>query len=239
MANTIGNAFVLLNLVQKDAWDKFYICLTAGLVVIGVGTLAAIWYQAAKTRDAAEATSVSAKAAQDSVKVLERQTAATETAANAALANAQAVMNIERAWLDVSLRREGPAVYSLQVTNYGRTIATITEFCLMPKLSQVTEALPEPGELRFFDTKKVIRRSKLLVPNTPWIALSINLVTELSDATYQKIRSKQMGFAYYGVVRYVDISNNPHESNFCYYYNTSTSYDCLVPVEAPEYNEHT
>ena len=230
----------------KDGWDKFYICLTAALVAIAAVTLGAIWYQAVKTRDAAEATKISAEAtkasaeaAQKSVEILERQTAATETAANAALTNAKAVLNIERAWLDIILRQETPAIYTWQVTNYGRTIAMIKEFCLIPKFSPLSQTIPEPGELRPFDSKKVIRRSKLLVPNIPWAALPLNLAGELPDATYQKIRSKQMGLSCYGIVRYDDVSGNPHESIFCYYYNASAGYECLVPVEAPEYNLHT
>jgi hypothetical protein len=49
-------------LPRKDWWDKFYICLTATLVIIGGFTLVAIWYQAIQTKIAAEATTDAAKA---------------------------------------------------------------------------------------------------------------------------------------------------------------------------------
>jgi hypothetical protein len=51
-------------LPEKDTWDKVYICLTFALVVIATVTLFGIWYQAVKTKDAAEA-------ARDSVRLQE------------------------------------------------------------------------------------------------------------------------------------------------------------------------
>jgi hypothetical protein len=62
--------------IEKDIWDKVYICLTGVLVVIGGFTLAAILYQAVKTRDATEAIKDQTKAVQDSItlqKTLKRQ----------------------------------------------------------------------------------------------------------------------------------------------------------------------
>jgi hypothetical protein len=53
-------------LPKKDGWDELYICLTFLLVLVATVTLIAIWYQAVKTRDAAEATRLNAQAFIDS-----------------------------------------------------------------------------------------------------------------------------------------------------------------------------
>jgi hypothetical protein len=91
---------------RKDIWDKFYICLTAVLVLVGICTFIAIWYQAVKTRDAAEATQRSATAARDSV---------------------DALINSERAWIDGELIRNTNVVkrYLLKITNHGKTPAQV------------------------------------------------------------------------------------------------------------------
>jgi hypothetical protein len=119
---------------KKDFWDKLYIFLTIVLVLIGAGTLGGIWYQAVKTRDAAEATRDSAKAAQDSVKILERQTAATEMAATAARDNIEFFLNKERARLRVELEKlslelEFDRVYivDFRILIHGPTAAFITD----------------------------------------------------------------------------------------------------------------
>lgn len=119
---------------KKNFWDKFYIYLTAALVLIGIGTLGAIWYQAVKTRDAAEATSISARAAQQSLTILERQTAATEIAANAARDNIELFINKERARLRVGLEKlnlepeaEGAYIVNFKITIHGTTEAFITD----------------------------------------------------------------------------------------------------------------
>lgn len=57
----------------KDKWDKVNICLTGGLVLVAVFTLVAVWFQAVKTRDAADATADSVKAIKNQSDILERQ----------------------------------------------------------------------------------------------------------------------------------------------------------------------
>jgi hypothetical protein len=104
--------------IEKDPWDKVYICLTVALVVIAGLTLRIIWDQATQTRIAAEA-------ARDS--------------AAAASRNTDVLIDIERAWLipsggvhpkSLPTRRLRPIQTELlvvQINNFGRTPAWITD----------------------------------------------------------------------------------------------------------------
>ena len=59
------------------------------------------------------------------LKIIERQTTATGTAANAALRNAQAVINAERPWIVVNVQEnsESKQVFTFRIVNKGRTPA--------------------------------------------------------------------------------------------------------------------
>src|ERR1051326_5006428 len=83
------------------------------LVVIGVITFFAVWYQARETRRAAQATELSAKAASDAVEVSKQNVSVAresadaardsvivaEKSAAAAKQSADAIINSERAWV--------------------------------------------------------------------------------------------------------------------------------------------
>lgn len=157
-----------------------------------------------------------------------RQSAdAAKTSAESAETTANALIATERAWVDVRLAKQGPAIYFVEITNYGRTVARIKEIGLVCSLS--------PGSNGTITT---YQRDKLLVPNLPWNAFTLNLVQALGNETLQKVRSGELALEYCAIVRYESI--RPDCQSECrYFYNTAVNCDCLVPVEAPEYNTHT
>ena len=155
------------------------------------------------------------------------QATATKDNAAAARASADALLNIERAWVDIRLTKQGPAVYFLEIANYGRTVAKVKEYTLTPTLSP-SQATSEAKYLC----------NKLLVPNVPWNPVILNLPRDLGNDIYQRIRTGEVKLSYHAVVRYASITDS-HESECRYWYNSASNYDCLLPVEAPEYNNRT
>ncbi len=134
----------------------------------------------------------------------------------------------------------GPAVYNLEFTNCGRTVAQIKEYSLVPKLSAATEKLTEASKLRNFERSKTVYYSKLLEPrDKPWIAGELNLVVELGREDFDAVWNNNKSLAYYGIVKDDDISGEAHETEFCYWFNAAPDYRCLLRVQAPEYNKHT
>src|SRR5712692_1954023 len=198
--------------VQSNRWSEWLwqpLRLNWPLVLVGIG---AIW-AALRTLDLIKR----------QADIMAGQTKDTATAAKAASHNAiatlksvEAFKNAERAWVDVYLTKIGPAVYNLEVKNCGRTVAKIKEFCLIPKLSPSPETLPEASKIYDFENSTTVRRSKLLVPDDPWVILTINLVTNLGKEDFASVWANKIGLVYYGILRYDDISDEAHETYFCY-----------------------
>jgi hypothetical protein len=114
---------VVKGLPDKDRWDKAYIVLTGALVLVGIFTFGAIWYQAFKTRDAAKAS----------------------------LLNVQHLVNCERPWFSVSFHWSHRDWCShLLVINKGRTPGILQEmfaepvFCERPDNLKVPPVYSEP-----------------------------------------------------------------------------------------------
>jgi hypothetical protein len=82
------------------------------LVAVGLLTFYAVWKQAKETTRATQAM-------RDSIPLQKKS-------ADAALANAQAVINAERAWVDITLHRMGMTTYEFRVTNVGKSPAFLT-----------------------------------------------------------------------------------------------------------------
>ena len=127
---------------QKDAWDKAYVGFTGGLVVVAIITLGVVWYQATKTREAAEATREAAKAAQDTVgkiaeqigvmreqnEILGRSVVEAKRSADAARGGLDALVATERAWIDGEIHLKavaGAMRWAIRITNVGKTPAVV------------------------------------------------------------------------------------------------------------------
>jgi hypothetical protein len=221
---------VIVMAPKKDFWDKSYICLTAALVLIGILTFGAVWYQAAKTRDAAEATRDSAKAAHDSVKVLERQTAATETAANAARDNIELFINKERARLTIelgslSLESEHNEAYlvSFRISIHGATAAFIGDAqCVAGYLP--LENINDTDYVPFM--YKITQVPDVMSPGSEPIE-TFAIFHDGDGRVINEIRLDRFFVFIRGYIKYRDVFDKNRETAFRYVWK----YSRLTPVE--------
>jgi hypothetical protein len=102
------------------------------LVLVAALTGYVIWLQA---KEMAKATSA-----------MERQTEATRIAADAALLNAQAVINAERPWfvVTIELHMGYPGFYNIKITNKGRTPGILEEVFVETYFIENPSDLPSP-----------------------------------------------------------------------------------------------
>jgi hypothetical protein len=207
------------------------------LVIVTAITAGFICWQAWETRRAARAAADSVIAIQRQTGVLERQAKASEDAAQASQKTAEAIVKIERAWIDVYLTRFTSTEYRMEVTNCGRTVAKIKNYSLASKLSDPGEKTTTPYN---FEYSTRVSCSKLLEPrDTAWIAMTLNLIKDLGKEDLAAVWNKKKGLAYYGIIRYDDTAGEPHETEFCYYFEAAQESRCLLRVQAAEYNTHT
>lgn len=192
-----------------------------------------IGYQGWETRRAAQATRDSVNAVKEQARIMERQTVAAEQAAQTAKDSATALANIERAWVDVRLIRETEGLYTLHLTNCGRTVAHVKQLVLRCTITPAgRDVVFEPS------TDRTLSQNKLLIPTVPWPALALDLRQELGSDTYHQVRAGAIRLHYRLIVRYASISPNC-ETEQLYYFNSARDYQCLVPIEASEYNRYT
>lgn len=167
-------------------------------------------------------------------RVFTRQAKASEDAIAAAKISSDTLANIERAWVDVRLAMQWRSqLYSIEITNYGRTVADIrrivTESTIIREGADAGSAVPHVIEYR---------KSKLLFPNQPWSPLTVNMEGDFGTGILQQLRKGEMRMSYRVVVHYVGITPDCR-SECLYYWKNAGSDGFLVPVEAPEYNQHT
>jgi len=177
---------------------------------------------------------VAACLAKNTLRWLGTQTRANVRAANAAKESSDALANIERAWIDVRVQRtSGNYLYTVELRNYGRTVAHIREIVTELSFS------PAQGNEAAFPVTTTDRKGKLLVPGSdPWPALLLNFDGGLRKETFDKVKAGEIGMSYHVTVHYSSIRPDCR-SECLYYWNHVANYGCLVPVEAPEYNQHT
>jgi hypothetical protein len=167
-------------------------------------------------------------------RILMRQAKASEDAIVQAKTSSDTLANIERAWVDVRLTMQvTPYLYVIEITNYGRTVADVrrivTESTLIKEGTNPSSASPITTEYR---------KSKLLVPNQPWSALTVNLDGDFGTGIFQQLRKGEMRFSYKVVVHYASIRPDCR-SECLYFWEHANNSGRLTPVEAPEYNPHT
>jgi hypothetical protein len=178
-----------------------------------------------------------------------------KAAADAALKNAQAIINSERPWVMIqikeSLRDDSVGAFKslrsfqLSIFNYGQTPAHITR-CLGPTIEfyqNPDEQLPTPPD---YGTSEWSRR--FLAPND---SLSIGDPIAPSDTKMKEIitgafRGEQTGrgdLVAYGLIEYSDgISEKPYRTAFCYRHEQgalSSMGGHLVLCGPTVYNEYT
>jgi hypothetical protein len=228
---------------KRDLADWGYWAFSALLVVVGglqvwllSRTLGAIKKQGDLIERQVKSTEDAVTAARDNAQAAKDNAEAAKANAEAAKTSVETLMNSERAWVDVRLEWKGPAIYHLQFTNFGRTVAKIKGWKLETRIYLFGEQLPAAEKI--FDNSNLSPHAKLLPPSgTPWHAERLDLAARLGDDMVRKLSGQEIHLAYWGILAYDDISDKPHLTYFCYCYNAATQ--SLEPVEDPEYNEHT
>jgi hypothetical protein len=208
--------------VKKDGLDRAYIVLTGALVAVGMLTLLAIWKQAGYTRKAADA----------------------------ALFNAQAVINAERPWVIVTVKQEGVGgIASIFYSSVrGRTPAIILSNWADRIYVGDPQNLPVPPI--YGDEGTVFAAQPLVTADDPpsvAYQFSIQLaLTALTDDKRSKIAYMDEWLCVYGRVRYTDLlakdaQGNPvvHETRWCYVYYPTEPAGTFVKDGPPAYNGYT
>jgi hypothetical protein len=225
---------------QPKPWNG-YASPEGALVIVGIITFGGILYQARET-------AISAKAARDSVAeikrqadIMERQTTATEIAANAADKNAKALINSERAWfiayIDYGGRIWGDVIEDSEgnqdtwiypkiiVKNKGKTPGWLMEI----KYAAVVYggAIPETPDVRLLKPDPLYHGTTPLANGDPFIYPF--------KVAYPGDHPKTM--VLYGVVTYRDIFGENRTTWFGYLITPEFRLD-RIP-ERREYNRCT
>ncbi len=194
--NDKSRRVVIERLPDKDRWDKAYIVFTSILVGVGIVTLIAIWYQAVKTRDAAEA----------------------------ALLNAHALINTERAWVVVKEERTNTYSFRLTIENVGKTPAKlISNFLEVAILNRGQKLSPEP----VYKTEHYEGLQPSLISPGDTRFIYTAAIQELNgshpkDRWIRDVENGLFEIFFFGCVRYMDTLGNPssgssvHETRWCF-----------------------
>ena len=185
-----------------------------------------------------------------------RATNAANQAATAALLNAQAIINSERAWVMVQVNKEkvetgldqnvglfGWSGFQFIMFNYGKTPAHILDcreltFDFLERPDSDLQIPPQYGESN--RTKKFLapRDSSLL--GSPFKPSTTRLQTVEKRAAIGE--HTKGDFVVYGLIEYSDgVSQEVRRTAFCYRHdkNTLSEGGNLVPCGPPVYNEYT
>jgi hypothetical protein len=168
-------------------------------------------------------------------------------AAQAALLNAQAIINAERPWILISVEPSAEKLNSFTViaTNRGRTPASIIAKSEHTKIAIDEHALPGVPEYDFQAPIPFIPR--ILVPgeSTPIKSVGREDLLGLcgSEEAFKRIENWEEKFFIYGKVVYRDLiasaDNQLHETNWCCWYIRGRQMDGLVIAGPSAYNAHT
>jgi hypothetical protein len=104
-----------------DPWFIASVIATLLLVLAAGGTLRVLWRQ---TNEIAEQVALMKEAATQTNRLIEQA----QKSADAAFLNAQAIVNAERAWIHITLAMHSISLYSINVTNHGKTPARILDY---------------------------------------------------------------------------------------------------------------
>jgi hypothetical protein len=219
-----GNSYANMRIQRK------LVTYTGLLVLVGVVSALVICWQSIETRRAASAA---------------------KRAAEAALLNAQAVINSERPWVMAQFDviagdNAAKSLFKLKAFNYGKTPAHITA-CDGPKAEYIrrSEGLPMPPNYGQWNWDKRFLAPRDSMPMrdliNPW---EINM-TDIREGWQNNATSLPADriLVIYGLIQYTDgISATPHKTAYCYQLNREKMSDMggfLVPYGPSEYNAYT
>jgi hypothetical protein len=165
------------------------------------------------------------------------QTIATKKAAEAALLNAQALVNSERPWLIAEVEKDSvmPHFYHLRITNYGRTPARFLSGDASHTIVERPDLLPIPPS---YPSPIVLPTQLLIAPNKGFLVphgYSISHLLQMPDAVNKVL-------VIYGRVLYEDmiVTGVEHETRWCFgYVQTSRGYIAEYEFVQAGPNEYT
>ncbi len=187
------------------------------LVIVGIATCLIIGWQSCETRKAAKGT---------------------QKAANAALLNAQAVINAERAWITVTPHIGSPKFYPLRektapipddlvdvlpiahlfagkLVNVGKTPAKIEAAAI-----RYIRTSTHPSELDATpDYGEISERVMFVFPNeVNTISAQLSPIPTMTQAQIDAVQDEKEFLYAFGIVKYRDVYGESHETRFGYFY---------------------
>ena len=173
-----------------------------------------------------------------------------EVAAEAALLNAQAVINAERALLLFTVEKErvqgpgGPSIFHINVVNYGKVPARRLE---ISRPNHATMALSDFVSLSPPDYGDVLQETQeWLAPKESWRVATFSpyekRVERVLDAQDRGVEPDTMEVIIYGQVTYYDGISGDRHSRYCLAHDRepfSNVGGSLTPVGSEEYLECT
>jgi hypothetical protein len=185
------------------------------------------------------------------------QTIATKKAAEAAMLNAQFLVDSERAWmigtpditkLDLLPVPGAKFIYKCNLRNVGRTPARMIQAGLAFRKAKSLSDIPQTP---IYEEEEIHSLNKILIIpqascSTPQDSFYIRGEAKLTGEELIAVKRGTGGILYaYGFVKYLDSFHREHETHFCHYYHVPGPYDIAeegfqLCVDAPrEYNKAT
>jgi len=204
--------------VTWATWALVILALTAS--VVAYLTFRGVEQQVQEMRESGKQMQKLIEHAESQVAAITKSVAATQNTANAALLNAQAIINAQRAWISVKLRRYAEEAFTLSIHNHGRTPGEIT---LVKHLDKYVPTISDfEPDSNYEEIAEQLYR-KIIVPGEIWEAGGFwddNLRLIMPDELYKEVKSSRQRYFIYGVVEYKDtVIGDLHETRFCFWYN--------------------
>jgi hypothetical protein len=180
------------------------------------------------------------------LKTIDRQTKATEDAAEAALLSAKALLDAERPWLSVTVEqmKGSAALYQFSVKNLGRTPAMVIGTSVVRVVCEALPEIPEypDGMSAVESAREESGEVRLLAPDETWKFAAVDMSGIepgwlLGQFAFNDLKSGKRDFFYFGKVQYRDVFAPAvlHETHFCYIYKLAD----FLPFSKPGYNRYT
>ena len=196
---------------------------TGILAIVGVLQVGTMIWQAWLLRGTLKEIKTQAGHMERQTKILEDSVAVAQKAADAALANAQAVITSERAWLVVRLKeinkqeipKDGDMRFGWEIENVGKTPAKLIEAGARAMFDLDANPLPETPNYGFPDTFS----ERILVPGAKltlwacWFKLENGIYHDLRQTEPVKIADLLVCFGY---VKYRDMFDGTEEHISCF-----------------------
>jgi hypothetical protein len=170
---------------------------------------------------------------------IERQTKAGEDAANAALLNAQALINAERPWLMVEAC--GFPSITLKMVNKGRTPAQLIWYSKVPSVCDhlTGELMGEPHYGKYYDEVGVqIMNVPMIFPDgeMPAGEYSVTALQQEFPERWKEICAKKRQLHLYSAIKYKGpLSEDVYVTKYCFLVKSTGA----VMSGDPGYNDHT